>query len=50
MARRVPPAVGRRPVVAVSTYKISGDPRLLYGAVLGPRARALYLRAVSSAR
>jgi V8-like Glu-specific endopeptidase len=37
------------PVVAVSTYKVSGDPRVLYGAVLGPQARALYERAVGSA-
>ena len=36
-------------VVAVSTYKVSGDLRVLYGAVLGPRARAIYEQAVSSA-
>jgi V8-like Glu-specific endopeptidase len=44
------PVADRGPVVAVSTYKVSGDPRVLYGAVLGPQARALYERAVSSAR
>jgi hypothetical protein len=26
---------------------VSGSPRVLYGAVLGPQARALYERAVS---
>jgi V8-like Glu-specific endopeptidase len=44
------PATGSGTVVAVSTYKVSGDPRVLYGAVLGPQARALYERAVSSSR
>lgn len=28
-------------VVAVSTYKLSADPRLRYGTVLGPAARAV---------
>jgi V8-like Glu-specific endopeptidase len=44
------PRSGSGPVVAVSTYKVSGDLRVLYGAVLGPQARALYERAVSLAR
>jgi V8-like Glu-specific endopeptidase len=41
------PRSGSGQVVAVSTYKVSGSPRVLYGAVLGPQARALYERAVS---
>jgi V8-like Glu-specific endopeptidase len=44
------PGSGSGQVVAVSTYKLSGSPRALYGAVLGPQARALYERAVSRAR
>ena len=44
------PRAGTGPVVAVSTYKYSDNLRLLYGAVLGPQAHALYERAVSSAR
>jgi hypothetical protein len=44
------PRSGSGQVVAVSTYKVSGTPRVLYGAVLGPQARALYGRAVSRAR
>lgn len=44
------PRSGSGPVVAVSTYKDSGNLRVLYGAVLGPQARALYERAVSLAR
>jgi len=44
------PRSGTGRVVAVSTYKVSDDLRMLYGAVLGPQARALYERAVSSAR
>jgi len=44
------PRSGSGPVVAVSTYKVSDNLRVLYGAVLGPLARALYERAVSSAR
>ena len=44
------PRSGSGQVVAVSTYKVSGSPRALYGAVLGPQARALYERAVSRAR
>jgi V8-like Glu-specific endopeptidase len=41
------PRSGSGQVVAVSTYKMSGNLRVLYGAVLGPQARALYERAVS---
>ncbi|HEX3513251.1 MAG TPA: hypothetical protein VHT26_04530 [Trebonia sp.] len=41
------PRSGGGQVVAVSTYKLSGNLRMLYGAVLGPQARALYERAVS---
>jgi V8-like Glu-specific endopeptidase len=44
------PRTGTGRVYAVSTYKLSGSQRLLYGAVLGPQARALYLRALSTAR
>ena len=44
------PRSGGGAVVAVSTYKVSGDARVLYGASLGPQARALYERAVSSGR
>jgi V8-like Glu-specific endopeptidase len=44
------PRAGSGAVFAVSTYKVSGNPRVLYGAVLGPQARALYARAVSRAR
>lgn len=44
------PRTGSGAVVAVSTYKVSGNPRVLYGALLGPQARALYERAVSLAR
>lgn len=49
------PRSGGGRVVAVSTYKLSSDLRVLYGAVLGPQARALYQqaqhqRAVSQAR
>ncbi|HEX4289329.1 MAG TPA: trypsin-like peptidase domain-containing protein [Trebonia sp.] len=32
-------------ITAVTAYKLSGDKRTLYGTVLGPNARALYLRA-----
>jgi hypothetical protein len=41
------PRSGAGTVIAVSTYKLSADPRLLYGTVLGPVARALYLRATA---
>jgi V8-like Glu-specific endopeptidase len=44
------PRPGSGQVTAVTTYKMSGDLAVLYGAVLGPRARALYQRAVRSAR
>jgi V8-like Glu-specific endopeptidase len=44
------PQSGTGRVAAVSTYKISDNMRVLYGAVLGPRARALYALAVRSAR
>jgi V8-like Glu-specific endopeptidase len=44
------PRSGTGPVDAVSTYKVSDNLRVLYGAVLGPQAHALYERAVSSAR
>jgi V8-like Glu-specific endopeptidase len=43
------PRAGTGPVVAVCTYKVTDDLRVLYGAVLGPQARALYERAVSPA-
>ena len=32
-------------ITAVTAFKLSGDLRLLYGTVLGPAARALYLKA-----
>ena len=32
-------------ITAVTAYKLSGDLRTLYGPVLGPVARGLYLRA-----
>jgi V8-like Glu-specific endopeptidase len=44
------PLSGNGKVVAVSTYKVSDNLSVLYGAVLGPQARALYERAVSLAR
>jgi V8-like Glu-specific endopeptidase len=44
------PRSGSGPVAAVSTYKVSDNLRVLYGAVLGPLARALYEQAVSLAR
>ena len=36
------PRRGRGAIVAVTAYKLSGNPRTLYGAVLGPVARRLY--------
>jgi V8-like Glu-specific endopeptidase len=39
------PQTGAGPVTAVTAYKLAGDLRTLYGTVLGPTARALYLRA-----
>ena len=47
---RFGPRSGSGQVTAVTTYKMSGDLAVLYGAVLGPPARALYQRAVRSAR
>jgi hypothetical protein len=44
------PRTGTGRVYAVTAYKMSSDLRVLYGAVLGPQARALYLKAVSPAR
>lgn len=44
------PRSGTGVVAAISTYKLAAHPRVLYGAVLGPQARALYSRALSSAR
>lgn len=44
------PRSGSGQVAAVTTYKLSGNLAVLYGAVLGPPARALYQRAVRSAR
>jgi hypothetical protein len=44
------PRAGRGTVVAVSAYKLSGNLRVLYGAVLGPQARALYAQAVRPVR
>ena len=44
------PRPGTGTVVAVSTYKVSDNLRVLYGATLGPQARALYEQAVSSGR
>jgi len=44
------PRSGSGRVFAVTTYKLSGNLRVLYGAVLGPEARAVYARAVSTAR
>jgi len=39
------PRTGTGVITAVTAYKLSGNMRMLYGAVLGPVARALYLRA-----
>ena len=39
------PQTGTGTITAVTAYKLSGDLRTLYGTVLGPVARALYLRA-----
>jgi V8-like Glu-specific endopeptidase len=39
------PQAGAGTITAVTAYKLSGNLRTLYGAVLGPSARALYLRA-----
>jgi V8-like Glu-specific endopeptidase len=39
------PRTGAGTITAVTAYKLSGDLQTLYGTVLGPTARALYLRA-----
>ncbi len=39
------PQAGSGTITAVTAYKLSGNLRTLYGAVLGPSAQALYLRA-----
>jgi len=39
------PRAGTGTITAVTAYKLSGNLRTLYGTVLGPSARALYLRA-----
>ena len=44
------PRSGSGTIAAVSTYKVSSNARVLYGAVLGPEARALYQRAVTRTR
>jgi V8-like Glu-specific endopeptidase len=43
------PRTGAGRVFAVSTYKLSTNLKVLYGAVLGPQAHAAYQRAVSTA-
>jgi hypothetical protein len=40
------PRAGTGTITAVTAYKLAGDPRTLYGTVLGPSARALYLSAI----
>jgi V8-like Glu-specific endopeptidase len=42
---RFSPQTGAGTITAVTAYKLAGDLRTLYGTVLGPTARALYLRA-----
>jgi V8-like Glu-specific endopeptidase len=44
------PLPGTGTIVAVSTYKVASNLRVLYGAMLGPQARTLYARAVSPVR
>lgn len=44
---RFRPRAGAGPIVAVSTFKLSTDLRVLYGTVLGPAARRLYLAATA---
>ena len=39
------PQTGTGAITAVTAYKLAGDLRTLYGTVLGPTARALYLKA-----
>jgi V8-like Glu-specific endopeptidase len=41
------PQTGAGAIAAVTAYKLSGDLRTLYGTVLGPDARGLYLKATS---
>jgi V8-like Glu-specific endopeptidase len=41
------PRAGTGTITAVTTYKLSGDPRDIYGTVLGPVARALYQQATA---
>jgi len=41
------PRSGTGTIVAVTTYKLAGNMKVLYGALLGPAARAAYLRAAS---
>ena len=43
------PRAGSGTVYAVSAYKLSGNLTVLYGAVLGPQARAVYQRAAAPA-
>jgi V8-like Glu-specific endopeptidase len=45
---RFRPRAGSGVIVAVSTFKLSTDLRVLYGTVLGPAARRLYLAALSA--
>jgi V8-like Glu-specific endopeptidase len=42
---RLSPQTGGDAITAVTAYKLSGDLQTLYGTVLGPTARALYLKA-----
>ena len=39
------PRSGAGTIVAVSTYKLAGNMRVLYSAMLGPAARTLYQQA-----
>jgi len=39
------PRTGTGTIVAITTYKISANPRVLYATVLGPAARVLYQEA-----
>jgi V8-like Glu-specific endopeptidase len=41
------PQTGAGTITAVTAYKLSGDLQTLYGTVLGPSARALYLKATA---
>jgi V8-like Glu-specific endopeptidase len=44
------PRGGSGGIVAVTAYRLSGEPRTLYGTVLGQSARALYLAATRAIR